>query len=302
MAVLPNRFLVKLDSNNDYFKTYQPHHGILRLTVEKAAGINGPKKSGASRLLSKIVKDVPDCFVKVKIGAEAEWRTAVQKNKREPEWNETHDFLVTDYEQAIELDVQDSDVGSDDDMGVASTSVKEILLKGGSQELSLVHDDQPIDGKLTIHAKFYNFVADAALLSAQNSDGGKDQICGLVTILVASALGLSGQRDELNPSVQVTWGDKTFVTTAQTYSPGTDIFNPSFDQAFKIPLTSDLVANPPGSFKISLLNKKIEAGSVEVPFQDVVSAPGMVKAESFDVGSGAKVRASIFVHGIELAK
>jgi Ca2+-dependent lipid-binding protein len=302
MAVLPNRFLVKLNANNDWFKTYQHEHGILRLTIEKATGITAPKKSGASRLLSKIVKDVPDCYVKVQVGAGDEWRTSVRKNDHDPEWNETHDFLVTDYEQGIFLDIKDDDLGGDDDIGLGHTTVKEILLNGGLHELTLTHKGEPTNAKLTIHAKFYNFVADASLLSAANSGGqGNDQICGLVTILIASALNLSGQRDELNPSVKVTWGDKTFQTAAKTYTPGSDIFNPSFDQAFKIPLTSSMVANP-GNFKISLMNKKDEAGSVKVPFQDVFSASGMVKEGSFDVGSGTSVRASISVHGIQLAE
>ncbi|KAJ3531857.1 hypothetical protein NM208_g8692 [Fusarium decemcellulare] len=115
MAVLPNRFLVKLDSSNDYFKTYQHHLGVIRLTVGTATGITGPKKSGAKRLLEKLVKDVPDCYCEVNVGAEGEWRTTTQKNKHDPEWNETHDFLVTDYDQCITIDVQDDDVGSDDD-------------------------------------------------------------------------------------------------------------------------------------------------------------------------------------------
>jgi Ca2+-dependent lipid-binding protein len=301
MAVLPNRFLVKLDSNCDYFKTYHHHHGILRLTVEKAVGITAPKKkSGASRLLAKLVKDVPDCYVKVNIGAEPEWRTSVKNNSHDPEWNETHDFLVTDFEQAIALDIQDDDLAGDDDIGLGHTSIREILLEGGSKELSLTHKDEPTNAKLIIHAKFFNFVAEASLLSAQYSQG-EGQICGLVTILVASALGLSGQRDELNPSVKVAWGDKVFTTAAKTYTPGSDIFNPSFDQAFRIPLTSDMLANP-GNFKISLMNKKDESGSVEVSFQDVVGAPGMVKEDRFDVGSGASVRASISVHGIQVAE
>jgi Ca2+-dependent lipid-binding protein len=301
MAVLPNRFLVKLDANCDYFKAYQHHHGILRLTIEKATGITAPKKkSGASRLLAKLVKDVPDCYVKVNIGAEEEWRTSVKNNSHDPVWNETHDFLVTDYEQAIAVDIQDDDLAGDDDIGLGHTTIKEILLNGGSQELSLAHNGEPTNTKLTVHAKFYDFVTDASLLSTQDSQGA-GQICGLVTILIASALGLSGQRDELNPSVKVTWGNKVFQTAAKTYTPGTDIFNPSFDQAFRIPLTSDMLANP-GSFKISLMNKKDESGSVEVSFQDVVSAPGMVKENSFDVGSGASVRASISVHAIQLAK
>lgn len=303
MVVLPNRYLVKLDTNNDYFKTFMPHLGAVRLTIGKATGIAAPKKkSGASRLLAKLVKDVPDCYAKVKLGAEEEWRTSVRKNDAEPEWNETHDFLVTDFEQIIAVDIQDDDLGGDDDIGLGFTTVKEVLLNGGTHELSLTHKGEPLEGRVTIHAQFYNFVADANFLSAQSGDPqSKDQICGLVTILVASALGLQGQRDELQPSVKVTWGEKTFQTALTTYTPGTDIFNPSYDTAFRIPLTSALLANP-GNFKITLMNKKDESGSAEVAFQDVVSAPGMSVADAFNVGGGTTVRASISVQGLQLAQ
>ncbi|KAJ4364536.1 hypothetical protein N0V83_009131 [Neocucurbitaria cava] len=300
MFVLPNRFLVKLDANTDYFKAYQPDHGIIRLTIGKATGINPPKKSGASKFLAKIVKDIPDCFVKVDVGAE-QWRTSVKKNKYDPEWNETHDFLVTDYEQSISVDVQDDDLVGDDDIGIGHTTIKEVLLNGGTHELALTHNGDPSEVKLTIHAEFYNFIPEASLLTAASGGGAKDSVCGIITILVASALGLQGQRDELNPAIQVTWGDKKFLTAAKTYTPGVDIFNPSFDQAFKIPLTADMLTSP-GSFRISLMNKKVETGGAEVPFQDVLSAPGMVKDGSFDMGSGASVRASISVHGVQLAK
>jgi len=300
MLVLPNRILVKLDSNNDYFKTYQHHLGIMRLTIEKATDIPAPKKeSRASRFIAKIVKDIPDCYVKVNVGAEPEWRTATHKNNHNPEWNETHDFLVSDFEQAIAVDVKDDDLAGDDDIGIGHTTIKEVLLNGGTHELPLSHKGEPTGANLIVHAKFYHFVADAQLLAAQSNEQG--DICGLATILIASALGLSGQRDELNPSVQVTYGDSKFQTAAKTYSPGTDIFNPAFDQAFRIPLTSAMVANP-GSFKIMLMNKTVESGSVEVPFQNILDAPGLVKEESFDVGAGAIVRASISVHGIQLAE
>ncbi|KAF2850393.1 hypothetical protein T440DRAFT_112064 [Plenodomus tracheiphilus IPT5] len=306
MAVLPNRFLVKLDNNNDYFKTYQPHHGIVRLTIEKATGITAPKKkSGVSRLLAKVVKDVPDCYVKVKVGAEEEWRTSVQKNDHDPVWNETHDFLVADYEQGISVDIQDDDLAGDDDIGIGYATIKEVLLNGGTHELSLSHKGEATDARLTVHAQFHNFVPNASLLSAQNSaNNGADTICGLATILIASALGLQGQRDELNPSVQVAWGDKKFVTAAKTYTPGTDIFNPSFDQAFRIPLTADMLANPAamGNFRISLLNKGVEGGGAEVGFQDVLGAEGLLREESFDVGGGARVRARIVLQGIQLAQ
>ncbi|KAK2033519.1 C2 domain-containing protein [Colletotrichum zoysiae] len=300
MAVLPNRYLVKLDSNNDYFRTYLPQLGALRLTIERAIGISGPKKSGAKRLLAKIVKDIPDCYCKVNVGAEDEWRTTTKKNDHDPEWNETHDFLVADHDQKIFIDVQDDDLGGDDDIGVATTTVRDILLNGGSQELGLTHEGQPTDAKIVVHAKFFEFVGDAgAITSTQSQSEG--QIVGVATVLIASALGLQGQRDELNPSIKVTWGAKEFQTAAKSYSPGTDIFNPSFDQAFRIPVTADLIANP-ANFKISLMNKASETGSVEIPFEEVLGAPGLVREDSFDVGSGATVRASISLRGLQPAR
>ncbi|KAK6214632.1 hypothetical protein LQW54_004140 [Pestalotiopsis sp. IQ-011] len=300
MAVLPNRYLVKISNDNDFFKTYLPHLGALRLTVERAIGISGPRKSGAKRLLAKIIKDVPDCYCKVTVGAEEEWRTSTKKNDKDPEWNETHDFLVADYDQRIFINVQDDDVGDEDDMGVASTTVKEILLKGGSQELALVNNGEPGDAKITVRAEFYNFVDNEGALTATQSES-EGQIVGLATVLVASALGLQGQRDELNPSIKVSWGAKEFRTAAKTYTPGTDIFNPAFDQSFRIPVTADLLADP-ASFKIALLNKADETGAVEIPFQDILQSPGLVKEESFDVGSGATVRASISLRGLQLSQ
>ncbi|KAK6347715.1 hypothetical protein TWF718_005552 [Orbilia javanica] len=300
MAVLPNRYLVKLDSNNDYFKTYLPHIGVLRLTVERAVNINGPKKSRTKRFLDKIVKDIPDCFCKVKIGAGEEWRTSTKKNDHNPEWNESHDFLVADHDQRIILDVQDDDLVGDDDVGIATTTVKDILLNGGSQELDIVHDGVPTDSKITLHAKFFNLVDDASALANTQSDVDGGGIVGLATVLIASALGLQGQRDELNPSIKVTWGDKEFYTAVKSYSPGTDIFNPSFDQAFQVPVTADLLANPP-NFRIALLNKKDEVGFVEIPFSNVLDAPSLVKEEKFDVGSGATVRASVSLRGLRPA-
>lgn len=300
MAVLPNRYLVKLDGNNDYFRTYLPFAGALRLTVERATGITGPKKSGASKLLAKLVKDVPDCYCKVNVGAEAEWRTSIKSNDHNPEWNETHDFLVADYDQRILLNIQDEDVGEDDDMGVAVTTVKDILLRGGSQELTLTHNGTPLDARVVVKARFYNFVDDADVIMTTQSES-KDQIVGLATVLIASALGLEGARDELSPSVKVTWGGKEFRTGVKTYTPGTDIFNPSFDQAFKFPVTADMLASP-GNFRISLLNKTNETRFIEVPFQQILQSPGLVREENFDVGSGAAVRASISLRGLQASE
>lgn len=300
MAVLPNRFLVKLDNSNDYFRTYQPHLGVVRLTVERAIGIAGPKKSGAKRFLAKIVKDVPDCYCKVTVGAEEEWRTSTKKNDHDPEWNETHDFLVADFDQNITLDVQDDDLGGDDDIGIGSISVKEILLGGGTKDIALTHKGEHTDARVTVHAQFLNFVSEPQALSASQGQG-EGQLCGLATVLVASALGLQGQRDELQPSVKVSWGGKQFRTAVKTYTPGTDIFNPSFDQAFRIPVTGD-VLNSGAPFRISLMNKEVETGVIEIPFEDVQNGEDMSVANAFDLGSGVTVRVAISLRGLQLAQ
>ncbi|KAK6840737.1 Extended synaptotagmin-3 [Apiospora arundinis] len=299
MAVLPNRYLVKLDANNDFFKTYLPQHGVLRLTVEKATGVTGEKKSGAKKFFSKLIKDVPDCYCRVAVGAAEEWRTSTQEDTFDPVWNETHDFLVADYEQRITFDMNDKDPGSDEDIGEATTTVRNILLSGGSLTLPCLHKGEPTGADLTVHAKFFNFTDDAGALSSTSSTA-EGQIIGLATVLIASALGLQGQRDELNPSIKVTWGAKEFRTAAKKYTPGSDIWNPAFDQAFQIPVTVDLLADP-ASFRIALMDGTRETGAVEIPFSEMLEAPGLVKEESFQMGAGATVRASITLRGLQEA-
>ena len=302
MAVLPNRFLVKLDPANDYFKTYQHHLGVLRITVEKATGISAPKKSGAKRLLQKLIKDVPDCYTKVTVGAEKDvWRTSTNKDNVEPTWNESHDFLVMDHEQAIVFDVNDEDLGGDDDIGIGATTVKKILLAGGTEVLDLVHNDEPTSSKLTVRAEYHDLVADASSLSSgASSNQAAGQVCGLATVLIASVRGIQGDRDQLGPSVKISWGSTEFQTVVKSYTPGTDIYNPSFDQAFQIPVTAEMVANP-SPFKLTFMNKTDVAGSIEIPYQDVLNAPGLDLQNDFDVGSGTTVRAMVCLRGTKMA-
>ena len=107
--------------------------------------------------------------------------------------------------------------------------------------------------------------------------------------------------DELQPSVKVSWGANEFRTVVKTYTPGTDIFNPSFDQAFRIPITGDLLSSGT-PFRISLMNKEAEVGVVEIPFADVQNGQDLTVADSYDVGSGATVRVSISMRGLQPAQ
>ncbi|KAK1750958.1 hypothetical protein QBC47DRAFT_392986 [Echria macrotheca] len=298
MAVLPNRFLLKLDANNDYFKTYQHPIGVLRLTVESGSEL-GEKKEGKS-LLKKLVHDEPDCFVKVSLSAEKIWKTRTINNQRNPEWNETCDFVVSDFEQAIELDVDDDDTGlPDDDIGVAATTVKRLLLEGGRQELALEHKGQPIDGKIKVRGDFFKFVPNPASFSA---GGNPDEVVGMMTVLVASAFGVTGKRQELKPNVMVSWGDlASFRTAIKIDAPGTDIENPSFDQAFRVTVKSGTIPGGP-PVRIALLDGEKERGSVEVPLDEVLASPGLALEKFFDVGNGATVRAGIWLRGTEHAQ
>lgn len=302
MAVLPNRYMIKLDTTNDYRKTYQHHLGVLRLTIEKASGLGGRKveKRGVKKLIEKLTKDTPDCYCDISVGAEGKWRTSTKNNDVNPVWNETHDFLVMDYEQCVYVDVQDDDLVGDDDIGIAVTTIRQLLLSGGKQELGLVHKGKPVEGAtLTLSSSYLDFVSDPASLSDASATGS--QICGLLTVLVASVYGIEGDREKLNPSVKVTWGDKEISTVAKTYSPGVDIFNPSFDTPFRWPVTAEILAKPP-SLKVALMDKTVEAGSVEIPFAELLAAPGMTLERDFDVGSGPKIRASVTLRGTKLAE
>jgi len=296
--VLPNRFLYKLDAANDYFKSQLYPLGIIRLTVEKAWAFAEDKQSASKKFLSKLTRDSPDAYCKVAVGAEETWRTSTKNNTTSPAWNEEHDFVVTDLNQCITIDLLDEDVGSDDHFGLAATTVKNILSAGGKLELSLVHKEQPVEGKVALSCKFYRFAAeDSSFTASEHSADGL--LCGVATIMVAGAFDVPGHRKELSPSVVVTWGEKHhFQTAVITDAPGTDIHNPTFDTTFRIPTTANMVGNGAQSFRIALMNKKDEIGHVELPLSDVSKAPDMVLQKRFDVGGGATIRASINIRGI----
>ena len=131
MLVLPNRFLVKMDSNADYFKTYHHPLGLVRITVDKAWGFAEEAQSKAKKFLSKLTRASPDCYATVQVGAEPEWRTTTKNNTTTPTWGETHDFVVSDFDQHVILNVHDHDVGSDDHVGLATVSIKDLMLAGG---------------------------------------------------------------------------------------------------------------------------------------------------------------------------
>ena len=297
MFTLPNRYLVKLDVNADYFKTYHYPLGMVRVTVENAWGFGEEAQSSTKKFFNKLTRAAPDCYAKVEVGGEEAWKTTTKNNTNKPTWNETHDFVVSDFDQCIKVDVLDEDVNGDDEVGLGVTTVREILVGGGSKELPLTNEGKETDGKVKISCQFYKQVADAGSLTAADHKGD-GRLSGMATVLIASAFGIKGKREDLKPSVVVTWGkNHRFQTIVKADAPGSDINNPAFDQAFRLPITTDLVGSSPDNFRIALLDGEKEIGGVDVPFAKVADAPDKILQQKFDVGGGASVRASIRLRG-----
>ena len=296
MFTLPNRFLLTLDAKNDYFKTYLPPQGVMRITVEKAWDFAEEAQGKAKKLFAKLTRAAPDCYAKVELGAEPLWQTATKDNTVNPSWNETHDFVVSDFYQCIKVQIFDKDVNGDDEVGLGVTTVDEILRNGGRQELALEMNGEQTGGKVSIAAEYFKLEADGGKSFSSSSHKGDGCISGIASVLVAGAYGVKGQRELLKPSVKVAWGQEhIFQTAIQSDAPGIDINNPSFNQNFRIPITSKSGSE---SFRITLLNGEQEVGTADVPFADVQNAPDMRIQDNFDVGGGQQVRASIALKGL----
>ena len=299
ILVLPNRIMVKLDSTADYFKMYHQPLGLIRITAEKAWGFAEEEQSKTRKFFSKLTRASPDCYAEIEVGAEPAWRTSTKNNTTRPAWGETHDFVVTDYDQCIKVTVNDHDVNSDDEVGVAVTTVRETLVAGGKLELDMLHKGEENGGKVALSCEFFQFThEDGGSFSASthSSDG---LLSGLISVLIAGVVGIKGARETLQPSILVTYGDKhRFQTAIKTDAPGTDINNPTFDQQFRIPVTGDMTS---GTLRIACMDKETEVGAAEVPFADLAKAPDMTLTDNFDVGNGAKVRASICLRGLKHA-
>ncbi|KAK1075613.1 hypothetical protein LTR74_000021 [Friedmanniomyces endolithicus] len=304
ILTLPNRILVNLDVNNDYFQTYLYPLGIIRVTVDKAYNFAEESKGKASKFFSKLTRSAPDCYTEVTVGAEPEWKTKVKPNTTHPVWDETHDFVVTDYDQVIKLTVMDQDIGADAEVGLAVLTVREALMAGSNQDLSLVKRGAESEGRLSVSTQYFPFspISDSFSIADHRAEG---LICGLATVLIAGAFGIKGPRETLKPSVVVKWGPKHhFQTGIQADAAGVDISNPAFNQNFRIPVTADMVGGGGGEvapFRIALMNGEKEVGGVDVPFAEVVGAPMMTLASRFEVGEGTTVRACICLRGIGAA-
>jgi Ca2+-dependent lipid-binding protein len=299
VLVLPNRIMVKLDNSGDYFQTFLEPLGIIRITAEKAWGFAEEKQSTAQAIFSTLTRASPDCYALIELGAEPAWCTSVKNNTAHPVWDETHDFVVTDLDQCIKITVYDQDVELDDEVGIAITTVREIIEHDGKVELSMLHKGVESELKVALSCIYFLFTPESDGSFSAPIHSSEGLISGLLNVLIAGAFDIKGQRETLKPSVVVKYGDKHhFQTAIKTDAPGTDINNPTFDQQFRIPITGEMTSS---TVRIACMDKEEELGAVEVSFADLEKAPNMTVTDSFDVGNGTKVRASIFLRGLKSA-
>lgn len=290
ILVLPNRLLIKIDPANDFHQTVLEQLGTLRLTVVKGAGFVTPKG---------FIKDVPDVYLKTRMGASEIWKTSTIDNSITPEWNESKDFLLSDHDQRISIEALDDDLAGDDEIGKGSITVGQLLLAGGATDLPLFVDKADTGAKISLKCTIMKFVPDLTSFE-QPEYHGKDAICGLVTILVVGATGLPFSKEDASSYVKVTFGTFKFQTPMILNFPGVDCLNPPYDSQFRVPLNSELTAAP-SDFCFTLMNKSKKLGTVTVPWADAIQAEGYNLKGTYKLDNGVAISLGIRTRGVHVA-
>lgn len=292
MMVLPNRMIIKIDPLCDLYKAYLDPVAVLRIKIESGAGF----KSGGG-----FIKDVPDLYCMVKMGANADWTTSTKDNSEAPEWMETHDYLLSDNDQIIEVKVYDSDIGKDDYIGNGACTVAQLMSGGGRITLPLAHPmshEKDSSTTITLSASVFDLVPIADSLTAAVEEGSAKAMCGLVTILLAGCRGLTGASEDLATNVVVTAGEKTFTSPIVQAAPNVvvDVNNPNYDGVYRVELTQENSSLSGVSF--ALKNKGKVIGEYTVPMEEVLSAEGLAVEKEFAVESGGVLRAKVSFLGM----
>ena len=129
MLVLPYRMVMPMDLGSyDYFDTYQPPVGMVRLTAVEGRGFKVLQKA--------ILKDIPDIYCLLSLGGSMSthrpaFRTKTKYDDLTPSWkDESVDYILYDMDQKIYLEVYDEDatpMDPDDLLGKAEISVRDLF-------------------------------------------------------------------------------------------------------------------------------------------------------------------------------
>jgi hypothetical protein len=295
VVVLPSRMTVKLDAACSFYDVYEPPVGIARVTLVSGYGFQ-------AELNSISANDIPDVYCNISLGNKT-WKTSTVKNSLTPQWkNEVVDFILSDRDQIISIHAWDEDTGlldQDDDLGNAQVTVGEIILAGKTKDLELQQRDKGTGALVKLHCSVCKLTTELGSLTA---NVGPNMICGVLVILVCQAFNVPIDKDKASSFIKVTCGSSEFVTATVTDCPGVDALNPTYDCAFHMPLTVDVVKNSDVGFHLMNGTPPSTLGSLMVTQSDLVAAKDRTVTGRRKLGNqGASLEFRILLRGVEEA-
>ena len=308
MLVLPNRMVMPMDLGSyDYLDTYRPPVGMVRVTAESGRGFTILKKM--------ILNDIPDTYCVISLGGSnafrPPFRTSTQYDNLTPSWDgESCDFILYDMDQKIYIDVYDEDatpMDPDDLLGKAEITVRELLREPneGTCELQLIMDGDKTECYITLSADLFHLSDQLhSFPDGMESEKyeGKNELCGLATVIVTKAFDIPIPRRDAATYVKVTYGKgsdhkKTFYTGSVVDYPGIDALNPMYDCVFHIPLTAAMLQGDKKSEDAA-----VAAAAAAIPMSpDSVSSNGGARRKRgsvVELGASLTAKAAVGAHSI----
>lgn len=242
VLVLPQRLVMPVDPcSYDFLDTYRPPVGMVRITVVGGSGFKVQQKL--------LLKDIPDVYCKISLGASKAFKTSTKDNDLEPSWkDESCDFILYDMDQKIYVHAMDEDlsVEADDELGGGEISVRDLFKAGCWTDVALKLDGEENGCSLTLSAELFHLSNNLNSFSSSTFIG-ENKLCGLLTIIVTKGFGVPLPKEDAATYVKVVYGEGTdhereFFTGAVEDAPGYDALNPMYDCVFHVPINTAMMA------------------------------------------------------------
>jgi len=295
ILVLPNRIFVPIAPALDFFATLSPPIGIIRLTVESGSGF---KASG------RLIKDVPDVYCKVSVGAESPFTTKTVNNSVEPVWTrEYSDFLFCDPQQMVHLHVLDEDLNGDDKLGGCIFPIFHLLESSGQRaSIPLRTEDGPTGAQVAIKAEVRKMSSDKSNFDTpEAADVNATNVSlGLLTLCVAGVKNIPDSPG-LAPYVKVIFGeDHAFQTPVVAEAPMVDPRCPNFNSQFRVVITPAILAQKSDiTFELCNMADKSTLGSATIGFEKILNATSMTVKENVKLGNGSIITLGAILYAAE---
>ena len=281
ILVLPNRLVLPILPNNDFFNTYQLPKGVLKIKLVKGEGFedNG-----------RIFRDVPDMYVVISMGAEKLQTSHVVRNYNSPTWNEAFEFIYSDGEQIVTFNAYDKDLDKDDFMGTAKVEANKLLHANGAEVVLPLLDKNgdSMKSTITVVSELREFSNDSADFHHYNNTYIKDDyIVGLLSVIIAGASNITtmDEEEELASYAKVTVGeDQKFVTNVVKKMVGVDATKPMYNALFRVKLKRALFKQRP-NVDFKLYNCENKLGHNQVTFDEVILENEMICRRDLKMGS-----------------